>query len=78
MKQIALLIFATMTMIGCATPFNKLQTKEKFSIWTVVEKYDAPDSGCIYYWNRGANSFIADCDLYQVGDTIKHQQVSKK
>ena len=63
----------TLTFLSCS-PFNKLKTKEKFSKWTVVEKYEAPDSGCIYYWNRGANMFVGDCNLYSVGDTIRHQQ----
>ena len=72
-KLTTITLALAMTFIGC-TPFNKLRTKEKFSIWTVVEKYDAPDGGCIYYWNRGANWFITNCNTYQVGDTIKHQQ----
>lgn len=67
--MIGMILFAS-----CSPKFNKIKTKDyKFSIWTVVEKYEASDTGCIYYWNRGQSSFVDRCDKYDVGDTIKHQ-----
>jgi hypothetical protein len=64
----------TLTMISCAPKFGKISSKRncKFSKWMVVEKYEVDDTACIYYWNRGMNSFTDRCDIYDVGDTIKH------
>jgi hypothetical protein len=68
------IIIVALTLSSCTPKFNKLKTTDaKFSVWTIVEKYEVYDTGCAYYWNRGRNSFIDDCNKYDVGDTIKHQ-----
>lgn len=73
MKKVTLILLAAITA-SCSPKFGQLNTTDyEFSIWTVVEKYEVYDTGCVYYWNRGRNSFIDDCSKYNVGDTIKHQ-----
>ena len=68
------MIIGAMLFASCSPKFNKIKTSDaKFSVWTIVEKYEVYDTGCVYYWNRGRNSFIDDCSKYSVGDTIKHQ-----
>ena len=73
MKKITVILLAVL-LASCSSKFNKIKTTDaKFSVWTIVEKYEVYDTGCAYYWNRGRNSFIDDCNKYDVGDTIKHQ-----
>jgi hypothetical protein len=73
MKKITVILLAVL-LASCSPKFNKIKTSDaKFSVWTIVEKYEVYDTGCVYYWNRGRNSFIDDCNKYDVGDTIKHQ-----
>lgn len=76
MKQIIYLILALFLFSCKSTRFGQITSdsryNKKFSKWLVVEKYEVDDTSCNYYWNRGASSFIDRCDLYEVGDTIKH------
>jgi len=73
MKRIFIaLTIVAITALSCSPKFGKIPSKYKFSKWMVVEKYEV-DTECVYYWNRGMNVFNAPCDLYNVGDTIKHQ-----
>lgn len=69
------LLLISLLFASCTTyKFNRIKTTDyKFCVWTVVDKFES-DSGCIYYWNRGANYFTDDCNKYNVGDTIKHQE----
>lgn len=68
-------ILIALLFTSCSTyKFNQIKTTDyKFCVWTVVDKVES-DSGCVYYWNRGANSFVDECNKYSVGDTIKHQR----
>ena len=77
MKYITI-IAAVMLFTSCASTrpqWNQIPTPKNspFSIWTVVDKVEIEPGGCVFYWNRGINSFIDSCEKYNVGDTIKHQ-----
>jgi len=66
-----LLLSSTLLILSCSPKFGHIQSKSKFSKWMVVEKYES-DTGCVYYWDQGMKYFTAPCNLYEVGDTIRH------